>query len=151
MNLKKKGNASFQVILFVSLLIYIFIPLFMALVQNGIAIHQKDRIEQTIEMSLIALIAENETTDFSKKNLTINKDPDDLKMDLFYRLNEINPQMLKVDLEDIFLVLVSNKATCSCGFENSHFMIYTDILAKINFLGSKNVLIHKHMEFPISN
>lgn len=125
------------------------LPLFFVIVQKTVLYHQADRIKQTVEMSVIALIADNDVVSFSCGNLFIDTEIEVLKQKVFDELSCIGGDMLCIEKKDITIYAKQSGNTCTCGYCNAHFMISADIIAVLDFFGEREFSVHKHIEFPI--
>jgi hypothetical protein len=149
MKTSKKGSAGTEIILAAAVIIYILLPLFAAIVQKNVIYNQAEKIKQAIEMSVISLISENSTNDFSSGLLIIITDEDILRDIIYQEIKCINEKMIVIPKDDISVNIYQSGNICSCGFTNSHYMISVDLTAIFNYLGTRNIHIHKHIEFPI--
>ena len=101
MDKSKKGSAGTEIILAVALIVYILLPLFTALVQKYVIYNQAEKIKQTIEMSVVSLISENITNDFSKGLLNIMTDQDKLKDIIYLDIKCLNENMIFIPKDNI--------------------------------------------------
>lgn len=149
MDKSKKGSAGTEIILAVALIVYILLPLFAALVQKYVIYNQAEKIKQTIEMSVVSLISENSTNDFSKGLLNIMTDQEKLKDIIYLDIKCLNENMIFIPKDNISIKVYQAENICTCGFVNSHYMISVDLTAIFDYLGTRNIHIHKHIEFPV--
>ncbi|HOD93708.1 MAG TPA: hypothetical protein PLT91_05660 [Clostridia bacterium] len=149
MGIKKKGTGISELLIGVFIIIYILLPLFCSIVNKAMFYHQINKIEQSVEMAVISLISNNNIDSFSSGLLSLDEDNDMLKYLIADEISKACINTLNVNSEGIDVFVHETDSFCRCGYYSDYFMISADIFATLNFLGQRQMVVHKHVEFPV--
>jgi hypothetical protein len=149
----RSGSGAAAAVIAVSVVIYVILPLFTAIIQKAIIYHETARIKDVIEFSVMSLATCNDTLSFSGKELTFDTDEYDLRGIVYDQVSAQLKDIVDLKKEDIAAVVCAKGVQCACGYMSAHIMIYVDIDAILQFPGiyssSHAFSVHTHVELPV--
>jgi len=149
----KRGSGAAAAVIAVSVVIYVILPLFTAIIQKAIIYHETARIKDVIEFTVMSLATCNDTLSFSEKELIFDTDEYDLTGIVYDQVSMQLKDIVDLKKEDITTVVCAKGMPCACGYISVHVLIYIDIDATLQFPGiyrnSHAFSVHSHIELPV--